>query len=391
MTPHRLVGMLVVLSGASFMVSTAGVILAPFLRILADELQTPLVAITNLVSFLAVSWGISSFFVGALSDRIGRKPILVIAVAGMGLAQLSFSQTPSYLLAVFCQMFAGISGGAFFGTVFAAVSDHVSNERRGRALGWVITGQSLSLVLGVPLITLLGSVGGWRGALMCYSAVMALMVLLVWALLPSDPPRSKNPGGRPPTPLTALLRPDIVLLLGAGIAERVCFAIIAVYLAIFLQGSYGVSLTELAFGLALVAFGNVVGNLMGGQLSDRIHARTLMYALSALLTAALALPLMLWRPGLTVSLGLGFAYSFANALGRPALIKTLSEVPPEVRGAVFGMNITSASVGWLTSAALGGWLVTHMGFGALGVLSALAATVGAALGFSHWWLRRSQV
>ena len=387
MTQYRLLGMLGALTVAAFLISTCGVALSPFLQAMADDLRTHLAAITNLVSFMALSWGASSLFIGALSDRVGRRPILVAAVAGMCCAQLGFSQAPSYVIAVFCQIFAGVSGGAFFGTVFATVSDHVPNERRGRALGWVITGQSLSLVLGVPLIALLGSVGGWRGALSIYSLAIALTALLVWAILPADPKRNKPPGERANTSLTQVVRPNILLLLGAGIAERTCFAIIAVYLAIYLQNSYGVSLTQLAFGLALVAFGNVVGNIFGGQLSDRIQARTLLYALSALATAALALPLMLWQPGLTFSLSLGFAYSFANALGRPALIKSLSEVPAEVRGAVFGMNITSASIGWLASAALGGWLVTHTGFSALGILSAVAAAAGAILGFTHWRLQ----
>ena len=51
------------------------------------------------------------------------------------------------------------------GTVFATVSDHVPRAQRGRALGWVITGQSLSLAVGVPLVTLLGALGGWRIAI----------------------------------------------------------------------------------------------------------------------------------------------------------------------------------------------------------------------------------
>ena len=46
------------------------------------------------------------------------------------------------------------------GTVFATVSDHVQPSRRGSALGWVMTGQSLSLVLGVPLATLIGAQAG---------------------------------------------------------------------------------------------------------------------------------------------------------------------------------------------------------------------------------------
>jgi predicted MFS family arabinose efflux permease len=101
-------------------------------------------------------------------------------------------------------------------------------------------------------------------------------------------------------------------------------------------------------------------------------------------TAALGLPLMLWRPGVALSVALGFVYSFANAAGRSALMAALSEVPGEVRGAVLGLNITMSSIGWLSAAALGGWLVAQYGFGSLGILTASAAGLGALLALAAW-------
>ena len=94
---------------------------------------------------------------------------------------------------------------------------------------------------------------------------------------------------------------------------------------------------------------------------------------------------MLWQPGLAASVGLGFAYSLANAVGRPPLMAALSEVSSEARGAILGLNITTGSVGWLSATALGGWLITRFGFGSLGVFSAVAALVGAALAVASWW------
>ena len=51
-------------------------------------------------------------------------------------------------------LWAAVSGacsGSFMGVLFAEVSAHVEDRQRGRALGWVMSGQSLTLVLGVPL------------------------------------------------------------------------------------------------------------------------------------------------------------------------------------------------------------------------------------------------
>jgi DHA1 family inner membrane transport protein len=162
----------------------------------------------------------------------------------------------------------------------------------------------------------------------------------------------------------------------------------AVYLATFILTAYGVAMQALALVLALIALGNLAGNMLGGWLADRVPARPLAFAAASLVTATLALPLMLWRPGVGVSVALGFAYSLANAAGRPALMATLSEVPAEVRGAILGLNVSMSSVGWLAATALGGWLVARHGFGSLGVLTATVSCAGALLAVLAWRTRR---
>ena len=387
MTKLRLLGMLTALSAAAFLLSTSGVALAPFFQPIADALQTDIAAVANLFSMTAIAWGVVSLLAGAASDWVGRQPILVGAVLTMGIAQTGFAHAESYSMAITWQILTGACGGAFMGTVFAKVSDHVASNARGRALGWVITGQSLSLVLGVPMVTLLGSLGGWRTAFLIYGLTMISTSILVWLSVPKDPPRQTQQN-RQRAPLNEVLQPRILALLGAGIMERSCFASIAVFLALYLQTSYGIGLAQLAFGLAMVAVGNLLGNILGGQIADRLPARPLSYAFTALATGLFALPLMLWQPGLHISLALGFAYSLSNSLGRPPLMAALSEVPSEIRGTVLGLNIACASIGWLSATALGGWLVTRLGFGSLAVLCATAGTLGAIFAAVAWLSER---
>jgi predicted MFS family arabinose efflux permease len=54
-------------------------------------------------------------------------------------------------------------------------------------------------------------------------------------------------------------------------------------------------------------------------------------------------------------------------------------VPDEVRGTVLGLNVTSASLGWLGAAALGGWVLSRHGFAAFGPLAAGAGALGGVL------------
>jgi predicted MFS family arabinose efflux permease len=379
--------MLATLSVVTFLVTGSAIALTPFLLDIARDLGATLAASANLVAVMSISWGVVSVTAGAASDRIGRRPVLVAAVLALGAARLGLALAHGYTAAVMWQLLAGVGGGGFSGTVFAAVSDHVPVAQRGRALGWVITGQSLSLVVGVPLVTLLGAFGGWRVAIAAHAGTAIVAAAAVWLSLPSGPTVPAAPG-RSRVRLRGLVGTRILALLLASTMERMCFAAMAVYLATFLLTTYGVSMQALALALALVAVGNLAGNVLGGWLADRIAAQPLVVAVASTVTGVLGLPLMLWHRGVTLSVALGFAYSLANAAGRPALMAALSEVPAEVRGAILGLNVTMASIGWLGAAALGGWLVGRHGFGSLGALTAGVAGAGALLAVVAWRARR---
>src|SRR5215204_2213485 len=97
---------------------------------------------------------------------------------------------------------------------------------------------------------------------------------LVWLVVP----RGKSRRQTQPLPLRAMVRllnfPTVALLL-CGITERLCYSGVVVFFPTYLQTTYGVTLGALALGLAIVAAGNLGGNLVGGRLADRFRARPL--------------------------------------------------------------------------------------------------------------------
>jgi DHA1 family inner membrane transport protein len=379
MTERQTVTMLVALCVATFFVTSSGVSIAPFLNLITRDLESSLAVVAHLFSIQALAWGIASLVTGMVSDRFGRRAILVGGVVLVGLTRLGFSTAGSYPAAVVWQVLGGLGGGAFMGVVYAAVSEHVAPGIRGRAMSWVITGQSLSLVLGVPLITLLGAAfGGWRGAIAVHGVLLLAAAIGARLATPADPDRHPH-ATRAKIPYGAMFRPRLIALLAAGTTERVCFGVIAIFLPVYLQRSYGVALDNLALVLALVALGNLAGNIVGGRIADRTRSRPRVFAIGSALTAVVALPLLAWHPQLAVSVALGFVFSFVNAAGRPALMATLAEVPAELRSALFGLNITMASMGWLLAGSVGGWLMSVSGFVGLGAFATVVAALGCGL------------
>jgi DHA1 family inner membrane transport protein len=363
---------------ASYLANASAIAMTPFLLDIARDLDADLAAMGILLAIGSVTWGIVSVFAGFASDRFGRRPVLMAGLVGLALAPLGMAAATAYWFGLLARFAGGFGGGAFMGTAFAAAADAVPSSERGRALGWLITGQSLSLVLGVPLVAYIGAFIGWRGALAIQGLLMVIAAVLVWLAVPGQS-RQERQEPVPAGSVLRLLTPRVVALLSANALERFCYGGVAVYLATYLITSYGASLEALAVGLGVVALGNLLGNFVGGDLSDRLRSRTALAALSLAATGGLALPLLLWQPGLIASIGLGFAYTIVNAVGRPALLASTSEVSSEARGALLGVNMTFASVGWLGSQAFGGWLIATMGFSVFGVLTAVAGLAGAVL------------
>lgn len=258
MTDRRMMMMLIALCTATFFVTSAGASNAPFLNLITRDLSTTLPAVAHLFSIQALAWGIASLIAGMVSARFGQRTILVGGILLMGVMRLGFAAADNYAAAVVWQILSGIGGGAFMGIVYAAVSEHAPPDIRGRAMSWVITGQSLSLVIGVPLVTLLGAFGGWRGAVATHGVLVLVSAIAVRLATPPDPPAIPH-AERPRIPYSTLLKPKLVALLVAGTTERMCFAVVAIFLPAYLQFAYDTTLGGLALVLALVAVGNLIG------------------------------------------------------------------------------------------------------------------------------------
>ncbi len=376
--PAYPLALLAVAGTGVFMASATGMTRAPFLLQMAHDLRVDLVLVSHLLSVTAVCWGTTAFFTGPLGRLFGRRKVMMggllvvcVTMAALGLAQ-------HYWQAVLAVAVCGSACGAYMGTVFGEVADRVADSMRGRAMGWVIGGQSLALLLGVPAASWIGSFVGWRGVNLVIAACALAAAIATRAVFPAARAVVAGSGGG--TGLRAALRPRIVALLGASITERTCFGLVATFFATYLQLAHGLGLAELALPLALVAAGNFIGNMAGGRLSDAVRDRAVLYAVTALATGAVAIALFVVPNGAWAAIGLATLYSLINGMSRPALISLLGSVPAELRATVLGINITCASVGWVTSAIVGGMLSAAQDWPTLGWVVAALGAAGAALG-----------
>ena len=360
----------------SFACTSSGTTRAPFLIEMAEDLSVSMPLVANLVSLTAMAWGIASAVAGWLSDFMGRRSLLVLSLFGLALTLAAQALAGSFFWVAVWATVGGGFCGVFTAVVYAEISGRVPDGQRGRALGWVMSGQSLTLLVGVPLAAAVGSLIGWRGWLLCVGGLSLVASISMVATVGRGTAGHMRATVRPS--IKDALSKRVLGLLSTGIFERICYGLAAIYFAAFLQATYGLSLVELAIPLAIFAVGNVAGTILGGQIADRFRDRLLTFAVAMLLSAVAALVLFLWHPSPEISVALGFVYVLANALGRPAYMAALANVPDDVRGTVLGLNSSSASIGWIGAAALGAAMIGWVGFEGFGPLAAALAVLSAA-------------
>ena len=363
---------------AMFAASASGTARAPFLLDMARDLSTSMPLVADLVAATSISWAITGMLAGAWSDRWGRRPFLILGPFSLTFALAGVATAPSFLALTLWSVLAGGCSGMFTGVMFAEASSRVTESQQGRALGWVMSGQSLTLLVGVPIAAFLGSMIGWRGVNLCIGGLAAVSAIGLLVSTSGRPRIARVAGSRPPSTRAALSWP-VMRLLAMGVAERICYGLTIVYFATFLQSTYNVGLDEVALPLAIFASGNILGTILGGQLADKLPNRLMIFAVAMVASGIAALGLFGWRGSMTTSVGMGFLYVFLNAIARPAMMASLAQVPAHIRGTVMGWNVTCSSVGWMGAAGLGGWMLGIEGFSGFGPLTMMVAVIAAGL------------
>jgi predicted MFS family arabinose efflux permease len=115
-----------------------------------------------LVSSYTFSAGASSFFGAFVLDRFDRKKILLWVYVGFTIGTLGCALSPNYPILLLARVVSGIFGGLTSALILAIIGDVIPDERRGRAMGLVMSAFSFASVMGVPLGLFLASLSDWH-------------------------------------------------------------------------------------------------------------------------------------------------------------------------------------------------------------------------------------
>jgi len=150
-----------------------------------------------LVSSYTFSAGVSSFFGAFVLDRFDRKKILLWVYVGFTLGTLGCALSPNYAVLLLARVVSGIFGGLTSALILAIIGDVVPHERRGSAMGLVMSAFSFASVMGVPLGLFLASLSNWHLPFYILSILSVLSLGMIVKSVPSITGHLKDKQVRP--------------------------------------------------------------------------------------------------------------------------------------------------------------------------------------------------
>ena len=367
---NTLVAILFFTWGTVFLDRMSQLYLAPYF---APEFHLSDTQVGFLASVVAVTWAFSGLFFGAMSDRFGRRVILIPSVIIFSaLSWLSgIAHSFEHLLVIRALM--GVAEGPCWAIINAITEESSSPSRRGRNVGLVVSAGALVGLFVAPILTTQVASGlGWRWAFFVTGLPGMLMAFLIWKFVKEPVKRSSGEAEqRSHATLKAylsILRFRNVWLCALGAGGFISW--------LFLQNVFApLYITEVAhqdprtagFLLGAAGLGSFLLGLTLPAVSDRWGRRSMLLFVSAFSTI---LPIALCIPWLYGHLWLLAAILFATHGGQAiaAMIMVLvpaESVPPYFAATAIGFaTLVGEIIGATIAPAAGGAMAEKYGLAA---------------------------
>src|SRR5205809_4168141 len=183
-----------ILFGVLFLGVSDTQLVAPLLPLIAQDLGTTPGHAGIIVTTYSLAAAAFALFVGPLSDRVGRKRVLVFGLALFTISSFLTYHVSTFNALVILRAMTGLAAGTLSTSALSFAGDYYPYEQRGRAMGVLSMGYFVAFVIGVPAGALAAARVGWHWVFACLAMGSALVFVIALGGLPRD--RNTHRSGR---------------------------------------------------------------------------------------------------------------------------------------------------------------------------------------------------
>lgn len=380
---RALVSSVVSLTLARLVVNIAHRFPYPFLPEIARQLNVPLTSVQGVVG-LQSGIGLSSPFFGPLSERFGRKRMLVSVLAFMIGMSLLGALLPQFWLFAAIMLALGLGKTIYDPAMQAYLGDRIPYHQRGRALGFTELSWAGSLIVAAPLAGFLLETATLQAVFWALAGLLAVSLVLVWGIVPADTP---DPAQMTPIvgPVQAfgLLRRSPAAL--GSLAFTACLMganeVMFINYGAWMEASFRLDPVMLGTATTVIALAEVVGELAVTGLADR-WGKWRMALAGCVLSSVTYLALPLIGSSLPLALATLFVMFLAFEIAIVAAIPLFTEVMPQARSVMMSGIGGAAAAGRLGGVLVGSLL--YSGADRFLLVSVAALIIGLLAAVALW-------
>jgi DHA1 family chloramphenicol resistance protein-like MFS transporter len=274
-----------------------------------------------------------------------------------------------------CRLLAGVGAAMIPPNSVAAIADRFAPTERGRPISVLISASFVALVIGAPVVALLGEIGGWQLPFIVVGASILGVWGLQWYWLPEHPLPGRRFSFVEHFKEVGRSKSLWYVLLANFFYQTAALGMFT-YLVAFLMHTYGLTQRDAALPLGVVGAGAILGSLLGGYVAGR--KRRLSLAAFVLLLGGLSVGLAfsaVLQPWPAIMLCCAAAFLLTTF--EPITWVLTAELAGESRATANGLLATSNQLGFIGGASVGGLVLAVGGYPFVGFFF-LSATIAAA-------------
>ncbi|WP_448012030.1 MFS transporter [Bacillus pumilus] len=363
--------LIILLAVGSFVTGTSEFVVSGILDMISVDLNISIPAAGQLITIYSLFYAVGALFLVMATSKLNRKKVLLSAIFVFILGNVAAFFSHHFVLLLLSRVIMAMSGGLYIVVATNYAAQIAPPEKKGSAMATVITGFTVSLVLGVPIGTFLSGHVDWHYIFLIIALGTACLLLLLYQLLP----RMEGHSHMPLKQQLHLLQDRRVI---SGLATTVFwilgYTMVFAYISPLLRQTAGFSLEMTSIALLILGIAAFIGSRFGGFAVDQWGPnRTISISI---MIQMLALFAIFFTQFSTISILITLAiWGIATWTTTPAKQFYLISLKPQASETVLSFNTAIMNIGMMLGSSMGGVIIQYTNVTNLSWIGGLASFV----------------